>query len=86
MVIPIQQQAPRRIGFPPDLMSLTTLLFRPMAAIAMIIRNLDNSLIRVDEKLYIISGHFERKIIDKTGQMAYYTIGGTDLCIEGILL
>ena len=42
-VIPTQQEAPRRIGFPPDLTSFTTLLFRPIAAIAMIMKNLDSS-------------------------------------------
>ena len=42
-VIPTQQDAPRRIGFPPDLISFTTLLFNPIAAIAMMIKNLDNS-------------------------------------------
>ena len=39
-VIPAQQQKPVKIGFPPVLMSLTMLVFRPIAAIAMTIKNL----------------------------------------------
>lgn len=42
-VMPIQQQAPRSIGFPPERISFGRLLFRPMAAMAMTIRNLDSS-------------------------------------------
>ena len=43
MVIPIQQEAPRRSGFPPDFINFITLLFRPMAAIAIMMKNLDSS-------------------------------------------
>ena len=42
-VIPTQQDAPRSIGFPPDLINLTTLLLSPIAAIAIIIKNLESS-------------------------------------------
>lgn len=38
--IPTQQQKPIRIGLPPDLMSLTMLVLRPIAAIAITIKNL----------------------------------------------
>ena len=41
--MPIQQDAPSRIGLPPDFTSLTTLLFKPIAAIAIMMKNLDNS-------------------------------------------
>ena len=41
--MPIQQDAPSRIGLPPDLTILTTLLFKPIAAIAIMMKNLDNS-------------------------------------------
>ena len=41
--MPIQQQNPVRIGLVPVLMSFIILVFRPMAAIAMIIRNLLSS-------------------------------------------
>ena len=44
-MIPHQHDAPIIIGFPPVLMSWITLLFNPMAAIAIIIINFDNSLI-----------------------------------------
>lgn len=37
------QQAPSRSGFPPDLISFTTLLLSPIAAIAIMIKNFDNS-------------------------------------------
>lgn len=43
-VIPIQQQPPSKIGFPPDLISLIMLLFKPIAAMAIIIKNLLSSL------------------------------------------
>lgn len=43
-VIPHQQDAPTIIGFPPVLMSCITLLFSPIAAIAIMIINLDSSL------------------------------------------
>ena len=39
-----QQQAPKSSGFPPLFTSLMRLLFKPMAAIAMIIKNLLSSL------------------------------------------
>lgn len=39
-MMPIQQQSPARMGFPPVRMSLTIFVFRPIAAIAMIIKNL----------------------------------------------
>ena len=42
-VMPIQQDAPSRIGLPPDFTILTTLLFKPIAAIAIMMKNLDNS-------------------------------------------
>ena len=38
--IPIQQQSPIKIGFPPVFTSLMMLVFRPIAAIAMTIKNL----------------------------------------------
>lgn len=41
--MPIQQHAPNKIGLPPVLISLITLLFNPIAAIAMIMKNLDSS-------------------------------------------
>ena len=44
IVIPAQQHAPRRIGLPPVLISLTMLLLRPIAAIAMMMQNLLSSL------------------------------------------
>ena len=43
MVIPIQQEAPRRSGFPPDFINFITLLFRPIAAMAIMMKNLDSS-------------------------------------------
>ena len=43
-VIPIQQLAPIIIGFPPFLINFTIYVFNPIAAIAMIIKNLLNSL------------------------------------------
>lgn len=42
-VMPAQQQAPSRRGFPPVFISLTMLLPRPMAAIAMLMKNLLSS-------------------------------------------
>ena len=39
-VIPAQQQAPMKIGFPPVFISFTTLVFSPMAPIAMTMKNL----------------------------------------------
>ena len=42
-MIPIQQIAPSKMGLPPVFISLIILLFRPMALIAIIIRNLLNS-------------------------------------------
>ena len=41
--MPIQQQNPVRIGFIPVLTSLTIFVFRPIADIAMMIRNLLSS-------------------------------------------
>lgn len=41
--MPHQQHAPRKIGLPPFLISFTMLLPRPMAAIAMMIKNLLSS-------------------------------------------
>ncbi len=38
--IPIQQQRPMKIGFPPDLTSFTISVLRPIAAIAITIKNL----------------------------------------------
>lgn len=43
MVIPIQQHPPSISGFPPDLINFTTLLLSPIAAIAIMIKNFDNS-------------------------------------------
>ena len=43
MVMPTQQHPPRISGFPPDLINFTTLLLSPIAAIAMIMKNLDSS-------------------------------------------
>ncbi len=42
-VMPSQQQAPMRMGFPLDFTSLMMLVFKPMAAMATTIRNLINS-------------------------------------------
>lgn len=42
-VMPAQQQAPSSSGLPPLFTSLTTLLFSPMAAIAMMMKNLLSS-------------------------------------------
>lgn len=42
-VIPIQQLSPKRIGFPPVCMSFTMLVCIPIAAIAIIMKNLLNS-------------------------------------------
>lgn len=42
-VMPAQQQAPNSRGFPPLFTSLTTLLFSPIAAIAMMMKNLLSS-------------------------------------------
>ena len=39
-VIPAQQQAPMKIGFPPVFISFTTLVFSPIAPIAMTMKNL----------------------------------------------
>lgn len=44
IVIPHQQIAPTAIGLPPVLINWITLLLSPMAAIATMIKNLDNSL------------------------------------------
>lgn len=43
MVMPTQQHPPRISGFPPDLINFTTLLLSPIAAIAIMIKNFDNS-------------------------------------------
>lgn len=43
-VMPIQQHAPMAIGLPPFLTSLTMLVFSPIAAIAMMMKNLLSSL------------------------------------------
>ena len=43
-VIPIQQHNPIIMGFPPVFTNLTILVFNPIAAIAIMIKNLDNSL------------------------------------------
>ena len=42
--IPTQQQKPVKMGLPPVFISLTIFVFRPMAAIAMMMRNLLRSL------------------------------------------
>lgn len=42
--IAIQQQKPMKIGFPPDFTNFIILVFRPIAAIAITIKNLDNVL------------------------------------------
>lgn len=42
--MPIQQQSPNTIGLPPVLTNVTIFVFRPMAAIAMMIKNLLSSL------------------------------------------
>ena len=44
IVIPHQHDAPTAMGFPPVLISCIILLFNPIAAIAIIIKNFDNSL------------------------------------------
>ena len=44
--MPIQQQNPIKIGFPPDFTSLTMLVFRPITAIAIMIKNLLKPFIR----------------------------------------
>lgn len=43
-VIPTQRQAPSTMGLPPVFTSLMMLLFKPMAAMAITIKNLLNSL------------------------------------------
>ena len=43
IVIPHQHDAPTNNGLPPVLIKWMTLLFKPIAAIAIIIRNLDNN-------------------------------------------
>ena len=50
-VIPIQQQNPIMIGLPPDFISFTMFVFKPIAAMARIIKNLLNSFkgINIDE-------------------------------------
>ena len=40
MVIPIQQLKPKRMGLVPDFTSLTISVFKPMAVIAMMMKNL----------------------------------------------
>ena len=45
MVIPVQQQKPRIIGFPPVFISFTIFVFRPIAAIANTMKNLLSSFI-----------------------------------------
>lgn len=50
-VMPIQQTAPSKSGLPPVFISLMILLFRPIALIAMIIRNLLNSFIGLKNEL-----------------------------------
>lgn len=42
-VMPAQHTAPKAIGLPPDFTSSTRLLFRPMAAMAMVMKNLLSS-------------------------------------------
>ncbi len=42
-VIPAQQTAPSSKGLPPLRISFTTLLFKPMAAIAMTMQNFESS-------------------------------------------
>lgn len=43
-MMPSQQQNPRMIGFPPDFTSFTMFVFKPIAAIARMIKNLLSSL------------------------------------------
>jgi hypothetical protein len=43
-IIPTQQQNPKTIGFPPDFTSFTMFVFKPIAAIARMIKNLLSSL------------------------------------------
>ena len=43
-MIAIQQRAPRRMDFPLDLIIATRLVLRPIALMAMIIRNLESCL------------------------------------------
>ena len=43
-VMPIQQHRPMKMGLPPVLTSLTTSVLKPMAAIAMTMKNLDKVL------------------------------------------
>lgn len=43
-VMPSQQQAPMKMGLPPVLISLIRSVFRPIAAIAQMMKNLDSSL------------------------------------------
>lgn len=42
-VIPTQQDNPIKIGFPPVLTRFTIFVFKPIAAMAIIIKNLDKS-------------------------------------------
>ena len=49
-MIAIQQRAPRRMDFPLDLIIATRLVLRPIALIAMMMRNLESCL-RGEKKL-----------------------------------
>ena len=50
-MMPSQQQNPKTIGFPPDFTSFTMFVFKPIAAIARMIKNLLSSLngVNIDE-------------------------------------
>lgn len=42
-MIPIQQHKPMKMGFPPVRINFIILVFKPMAPMAMMIKNLDSS-------------------------------------------
>ena len=60
-MIAIQQRAPRRMDFPLDLIIATRLVLRPIALIAMMMRNLE-SFLRGEKKLLLTPKEVRRVV------------------------
>ena len=61
-MIAIQQRAPRRMDFPLDLIIAMRLVLRPIALIAMMMRNLESCL-RGEKKLLLTPNDVRRVVI-----------------------
>ena len=66
-MIAIQQRAPRRMDFPLDLIIATRLVLRPIALMAMMIRNLESSL-RGEKKL-LLTPKEVRTVVSREARM-----------------